>query len=80
MQEIISPLVSVVIPCYNAEKYINDTLVALEKQSYKNLQIILVNDGSKINFNEDSKIIILTYDQQQSKFVNFKIENEVHKK
>ena len=41
--------VSVVIPIYNAEKYIEKTLGSVINQTYKNLEIILVNDGSTDN-------------------------------
>ena len=39
-------LLSVVIPVYNAENYIRDCLEAVVNQTYKNLEIILVDDGS----------------------------------
>lgn len=41
------PLVSVVIPVYNGYQYIKDTVKSVQNNSYKNLEIILVNDGSK---------------------------------
>lgn len=43
------PLVSVIVSCYNAEKYIAQTLESLINQTYSNLEIIVVNDGSKDN-------------------------------
>lgn len=39
-------MVSVVIPCYNCENTIDDTLFSLERQSYKNFEVVCVNDGS----------------------------------
>lgn len=39
-------LISVVIPIYNTEKYLDDCIKSVVNQSYKNLDIILVNDGS----------------------------------
>lgn len=40
------PLISIIVPCYNTENYIEQCLDSLIHQSYKNLEIILVNDGS----------------------------------
>lgn len=40
-------LVSVIIAAYNAEKYINELLDSVCNQSYPNLEIIVINDGSK---------------------------------
>ena len=41
------PLVSVIIPAYNAEKIVGYTLDTVINQTYKNLEIIIVNDCSK---------------------------------
>lgn len=41
-----NPLVSIIIPVYNAEKYILHCLNSVENQSYNNLEIVVVNDGS----------------------------------
>lgn len=40
------PLVSVVVPAYNVEQYISTTLQTVLNQSYKNLEVLVVNDGS----------------------------------
>ena len=45
MQE--SPLLSVIIPVYDVEKYIAECLESVMHQTYKNLEIIVVNDGTK---------------------------------
>ncbi|WP_297436436.1 glycosyltransferase family 2 protein [uncultured Clostridium sp.] len=39
-------LVSVVLPCYNAEKYLKETVKSVINQDYDDMEIILVNDGS----------------------------------
>lgn len=39
--------ISVIVPVYNAEKYLTKTLQALRDQTYGNLEIILIDDGSK---------------------------------
>lgn len=46
--------ISVIIPLYNMQNYIEDTLLSLEKQTYKNFKIIIVDDGST---DKSSKII-----------------------
>jgi glycosyltransferase involved in cell wall biosynthesis len=61
-----NPLVSVLIPFYNEEKYIFNSLQSIINQSYKNLEILLIDDGStdksieKINSIKDNRIRLIS--------------------
>ena len=41
--------VSVIIPAFNCEKFINKCINSILEQTYKSIQIIIVNDGSSDN-------------------------------
>ena len=40
------PIVSVIIPVYNAQSFLDSCLSSVSKQTYSNLEILVVNDGS----------------------------------
>lgn len=48
----IMPLLSIVVPVYGTEQYLDRCIRSLQDQSYKNLEIIIVNDGSPGNVRE----------------------------
>ena len=43
----IGPLVSVAVPCYNHEYYIRECIQSIIDQSYKNIELIVIDDGSR---------------------------------
>lgn len=49
-----NPLVSIIIPAYNAQEFLSETLESILKQSYENIEIILIDDGST---DETSQIV-----------------------
>ena len=62
-------LISIIIPVYNVEKYLSKCLDSVANQTYKNLEIILINDGSKDN----SLQICQEY---KNKYSNIKLINQ----
>ncbi len=75
-----TPLVSIILPCYNAEKYIEEALNSIITQSYTNLEIIVINDCSSDNtrellstFEKDPRVIIIDNE------VNLKLPNTLNK-
>lgn len=40
------PLISVIVPVYNGQSYLTDCIDSIEKQTYDNLEVIIINDGS----------------------------------
>ena len=66
-----TPLISLIVPIYNAEKYLKKCIDSICAQTYENLQIILVNDGST----DDSKAIIDQYVKMDPRIVAIHKQN-----
>ena len=60
-----SPLVSIIVPIYNVSEWLPRCLDSIKAQSYDNLEILLVNDGST----DDSKAICEKYAKADKRFV-----------
>lgn len=66
------PLISIIVPVYNVEKYIKKCILSLKNQTYKNIEIILVNDGSPDSSGQicdeeqqlDSRIVVIHKENQ----------------
>jgi glycosyltransferase involved in cell wall biosynthesis len=59
-----SPLVTVLMPVYNGEKYLNEAIDSILNQSYENLEFLIINDGST----DKTEEIILAYKDERIKY------------
>ena len=65
------PYISVIVPTYNAEDYIQRCLDSLQQQTLQNIEIVIVDDGSTDN----TASIIDRYASQDFRFKAFHIQN-----
>ncbi len=65
------PLVSVIIPAYKAEKFLPETLESVINQTYKNLEIIVVDDGSPTHMEP----VVKPYMEKDSRIKFYRKEN-----
>lgn len=63
--------ISIIMPVYNKEKYLRDTIDAILRQDYENFELITVDDGST----DDSKIICSEYANKDDRVKVYHIEN-----
>ena len=63
-----SPLVSVIVPVYNVEKYVAKCLDSIVNQTYQNLEILVIDDGST----DSSSEICQEYQGKDSIIIYFK--------
>lgn len=64
--------ISIIVPIYNVEMYLEKCLKSLVKQTYSNIEIICVNDGSTDN----SKIILESYKNKDSRIISINQSNQ----
>ena len=48
--------ISIIIPCYNSEKYISETIDSIKNQKFNNWECIIINDGSTDNSEKNNFI------------------------
>lgn len=66
------PLISIIVPLYNNEKYIKKCLESLVNQTYTNIEVIIINDGST----DKSQIIVNQFTQNDKRFICRNFKNE----
>lgn len=65
-------MISVIVPVYNVEDYLEECLESIQCQTYTDIEVILVNDGSR----DGSKEICERYCQQDPRFHLINQENQ----
>lgn len=65
------PIISIIVPIYNASLYLEGCLISIQKQTFKNLEVILIDDGSI----DDSVIISQKFCNKDSRFQLIKKSN-----
>ena len=67
-----TPLVTAVIPVYNHEKYVVESIRSILNQTYQNIELIVLNDGSK---DRSHQMILPLVEECQRRFVRFEYIN-----
>ena len=65
-------MISVIVPVYNVEEYLEECLDSIQHQTYTDIEVILVNDGSR----DDSQAICERYCHQDPRFQLINQENQ----
>ena len=66
--------VSLVVPIYNSSKYLNKCIDSLVNQTLKDIEIILINDGST----DDSEKLIKNYEDKRIKYILKNLWKNIH--
>ncbi|AHG74143.1 Glycosyl transferase, group 2 [Mannheimia sp. USDA-ARS-USMARC-1261] len=70
------PLVSVVIPCYNHERYVQECIQSVIDQTYQNIELIIIDDGSRDHSVEKINQLI---EKCKNRFVRFEFRYRENK-
>ncbi len=65
MKSMKNPLISVILPVYNAENYLAESIKSILNQTFKDFELILINDGST----DGSEDIILSFDDERIVYI-----------
>jgi glycosyltransferase involved in cell wall biosynthesis len=68
---VVSPKVSVIVPVYNIASYITDTLMSVETQSFRDFEVLVVDDGST----DDTAKLVKGFCQRDDRFQLLQKEN-----
>lgn len=66
------PVISIIIPVYNVETYIGQCLKSISDQTYKDFEVLIIDDGSI----DRSQQIYKGFESKDKRFVSFKQENK----
>jgi glycosyltransferase involved in cell wall biosynthesis len=64
-------LISIIVPCYNQGQFLEETLISVKNQSYKNWECLIINDGST----DETKIVSKKWVDKDSRFKYFEKVN-----
>lgn len=70
------PLVSVVVPCYNHEKYVQECIQSIIDQDYQNIELIIIDDGSQDGSVEKIQEMVSSCEQR---FLRFEFRSRPNK-
>lgn len=71
-----APLVTMVVPCYNHEQYVQSCLASIIKQDYQNIELIVIDDGSADESVERIQAMVAACEQR---FVRFEFRHRPNK-
>lgn len=71
-----TPLVSIAIPCYNHQEFVQECIQSVINQDYKNIELIIIDDDSKDNSIEKIKELIPVC---KRRFVRFEFRSQKNK-
>ena len=71
-----TPRVSIIVPCYNHEKFVKETIQSVIDQDYQNIELIIIDDGSK---DSSVKVIEEMIPQCKERFARFEFRTRKNK-